>query len=148
MRFLQVWKTRKGKPLNFKALERPIEAICKKFHLDLFYLFGSYASGKAGHLSDVDVAYLSSHKVDQLKLLPELQKLFAEEAIDLVDLQRAPITLTHQILKKGKCLYAKDLKTKIGFETSRECEYFDTASLREVYFHHMLKRIAHGTYGH
>lgn len=139
MRLLRVIKTRKGKPLNLAELEPKVASLCKKFKITLLYLFGSYAKGNPGPLSDIDIAYLASKKVDILELLPELQKLFGDEAVDAVDLYQAPPALVHQILKKGKCLYAKDLRTKITFETERECEYFDTAPLRKTYFSYMLK---------
>ena len=149
MRFIKVLQSRKGKPIDLKALkalDSKITAVCKKFKLDLFYLFGSYGGGKADHLSDLDLAYFSRRNIETLKLLAVLQDLFEEEAIDLVNLKTAPSTLTHRVLQ-GKCLYAKDLRTKIDFEMHAESEYFDTAYMRKVYFTEMLRRLHHGTYG-
>ncbi len=146
MRFLPVLKTRKGKPLNFTAFDSKIEKLCEKYKIDLFYVFGSYASGKTGLLSDLDLAYFAEHKVDESQFLPELQQLFEEEAIDLVNLKSAPLPLIHRILK-GKCLYARSIKVKIEFETHVDALYFDTAPLRKEYFTHMMKRIEHGTFG-
>lgn len=147
MRFIRGGKSRKGKPINFSRIEPAIEQLCKRHKLQLFYLFGSYASGKPGSLSDIDLAFLSAKDIDVLALLAEVQDLFKEEAIDLIDLRKAPPAFIHQILKKGKCLYAKDLRTKIFFETRAECVYYDTAPLRSLYFQKMLERITHGTYG-
>lgn len=147
MRFIRTLKTRKGKPIDFTHLEPRLLALCKKFDLELLYIFGSYAQGKADLLSDVDIAYYTTKKVNPLKLLPELEDLFEEEAIDLVNLRQASLPLIHRVLKYGKCLYAKDLKIKIQFETEAECHYFDTAPLRQTYFASMLQRIKHGTFG-
>ncbi|MEW5896447.1 MAG: nucleotidyltransferase domain-containing protein [Nanoarchaeota archaeon] len=147
MRFIRTLMSRKGKPIDFKAIEPEITALCRQFKIDLFYIFGSYASGKPGLLSDIDIAYFSKHKINPLKLLPHLQDLFKEEALDLVDLSTAPPALVHQVLKKGKCLYSKDLKAKIDFEMKAECEYYDTAHLRKTFFASMLRRIENGTYG-
>ncbi|MDP3640381.1 MAG: nucleotidyltransferase domain-containing protein [Nanoarchaeota archaeon] len=147
MRFIRTLMSRKGKPLDVSQLEPAIKNICKRYRLELFYVFGSYATGKPGPLSDVDVAYFPSKDIDVIQLLIDLQKIFAEEAMDLIDLRKAPPALVHRVLK-GRCLYAKNLRTKIQFETHAECTYYDTAPLRRLYFQKMLERIKHGTYGY
>ena len=146
MRLLTVLKTRKGKPINFAAYALKIKQLCRKHHIDLLYLFGSYASGKLSNLSDLDIAFYSKHSVDEFKVLPELQALFEEEAIDFVNLKNAPLPLIHRVLK-GKCLYVSSLNVKIEFETHIESLYFDTAHLREEYFVNMMERIEHGAFG-
>lgn len=147
MKFLRTLQSRKGKLVNLSQLEPGIGRLCQKFGLNIFYLFGSYASGKADILSDIDIAYLPGKRVDTLKLLEELQTIFEEEAIDLVDLRTAPPALTHRVLKNGKCLYAKDLRTKILFEMGKENEYYDTAYLRRIHLNKMLERIKNDTFG-
>lgn len=146
MRFLPVLQTRKGKPINFTALDSKIEKLCKKYNIDLLYVFGSYATKSTSTLSDLDLAYYSEQKVKELEFLSELQELYEEEAIDLVNLKSAPLPLIHRILK-GKCLYASSIKVKIEFEIHVDALYFDTAPLRKEYFTHMMKRIEHGTFG-
>ena len=146
MRLLNVFKTRKGKPINFTAYAPQIEQLCKKHRIDILYLFGSYASGTSGSMSDLDIAYYSKNSVDEFKVLPELQKTFEEEAIDLINLKNAPLPLLHRVLK-GQCLYASNIKVKIEFEINAESLYFDTAPLREEYFENMMGRIEHGVFG-
>ncbi len=146
MRFLRVLKTRRGKPIDFAASEPKIEKLCRKYKVNLFYVFGSYAGGNPGTLSDLDLAYYSKHKVKELEFLAELQELYEEEAIDLVNLKKTPLPLIHRVLK-GKCIYASDIKVKIEFETHADALYFDTARLRKEYFTHMMERIKHGTFG-
>jgi len=146
MRFLPVLKTRKGKPINFAALDSRIEKLCTKYNIDLFYVFGSYAGGNTTALSDLDLAYYSKKKVAESSLLGELQDLFEEEAIDLVDIRNASLPLRHRIFK-GKCLYASSIQVKIEIETRAEAEYFDTAPLREEYFEKMRERINCGAFG-
>ncbi len=147
MKFIRSLLTRRGKPIDFSLIERQIMNICKKYHLDLFYVFGSYAKGTTTLLSDVDIAFYARRKVDELDLCGELMNLFGEEAIDLVDLHKAPVALVHRVLKEGKCLYATDVKVKIEFECRMESEYFDTQWMREEYFEQMIGRIENGTYG-
>ncbi len=147
MRFIRSLLTRKGKPIDFSLMEKKIETICKKYHLDLFYLFGGYAKGTTTSLSDLDLAFYARRKVEELDLFVELMNLFGEEAIDLVDLRKAPVALIHRVLKEGKCLYATDVKIKIDFECRMESEYFDTQWMRDEYFEQMIGRIENGTYG-
>lgn len=80
--------------------------------------------------------------------MKELQDIFEEEALDLVDLKKAQIPLIHRIFKEGRCLYARDFKTKIDFETQMESRYFDTETLRKEYFSTLRKRLENGSYGY
>jgi len=57
MRFVS-GKSRQGKPLCLDRLAPEIEKICLSHGLLLLYLHGSYASGTAGRLSDIDFAAL------------------------------------------------------------------------------------------
>ncbi|MBT9159917.1 MAG: type VII toxin-antitoxin system MntA family adenylyltransferase antitoxin [Dehalococcoidia bacterium] len=151
MRFLTILKTREGRPLNFEKLEPLIGEVCERYGLSLFYLFGSYASGQTSKLSDLDVAVLREQGLELDRLLDltgELQEIFEEEAVDLVDLRKAPLTLIHRVLKEGKCLYARDLRTKIENEVRWESLYLDTEPLRRESFEALKRRLADGTFGH
>lgn len=147
MRFLEVLKSREGKPLNLEDIKRRMANLCEQFGIDLFYIFGSYAGDTPDKLSDVDVAYLAGERVDELKLIVELQAIFEDEAIDLVNLKRAPLPLVHRILREGKCLYASSSRRRVDFETRAEAVYWDSRWLREEYFKRMVERIENGTFG-
>jgi hypothetical protein len=151
MRFIKVLKSREGKAINFEEIELKVKDLSKRFDLLLLYIFGSYASNNASILSDLDIAFLPGSKfnVDKiLSLIGELQDVFEEEAIDLVDLSQAPLTLIHRVFKEGKCLYARDLRTKIEFESRKENLYYDAEHLRKEYFDALKRRIKDGTYGY
>lgn len=147
MRFLKVLKSREGKPLDFEEVGKRAAGLCRRFGINLFYIFGSYAGETADKLSDVDVAYLAGGKVDELKLIAELQEIFEDEAIDLVNLRRAPPPLVHRILKDGRCLYASSSGARVDFEVIAEAVYWDTKWLREDYLKRMVERIENGTFG-
>ncbi|MEK6647129.1 MAG: nucleotidyltransferase domain-containing protein [Candidatus Firestonebacteria bacterium] len=150
MKFLEVLKSRNGKILDIDLLEPLVENVCQRFKIQLLYLFGSYATKNISKLSDLDIAFFAS---DDIKLekwgqfLGELQDIFEEEAIDLVDLKNAPLPLIHRILRDGKCLYAINLESRINFETRSETFYQDTKYLRMEYFDALLRRIENGTFG-
>ena len=150
MRFLSVLRSRQGKPLGDEAMRLPLEKLCEKYEILLLYLFGSYATGNATSLSDLDLAYVAEKKLDPSRLLAflgELQDLFEEEAVDLVDLRKAPLPLAHRVFKEGRCLYIREQKTKIAFETRIEALYCDTEPLRRESFNALLRRIEDGSFG-
>ena len=151
MKFLKTFKSREGNPIDFKEIEFSIEKCCRKFDIWLLYIFGSYAFDKAYKLSDLDIAFLPHHKLDldkTLGFLNEFQDIFQEEAIDLVDLKKAPLSLIHRVFKEGRCLYARDLRTRIEFEVRSESLYYDTEPLRKKYFEALERRIEDGSFGY
>ncbi len=150
MRFIKVLKSREGKAINFEEIELKVKDLSKRFDLLLLYIFGSYASNNANALSDLDIAFLPENKFNVgkiLSLIGELQDIFEEEAIDLVDLSQVSLTLIHRVFK-GRCLYARDLRKKIEFESRKENLYYDTEPLRKEYFDALKRRIKDGTYGY
>lgn len=147
MRFIPK-STVKRKTLSPLLAEGKIKKTCKKYNLDLFYLFGSHATGNSGPLSDIDCAYYSSKKINILHLISDLSTIFNDDAIDVVDITKAPPPLAHRILRDGKCLYSSNRKIKIAIEMHIEAQYFDTIPLRKQYFKQMKTRIKNGTYGY
>jgi len=147
MRFARVLKSRGGKPLDLEEIKGKIAELCKRYGIDLFYIFGSYATNNPHKSSDVDVAYLAEGKVDEPSLIIGLQEIFEDEGIDLVNLKHASLPLIHRILRDGKCLYSSSAEKRVNFETRAEVLYWDTKWLREEYFRKMLERIENGTFG-
>lgn len=151
MKFLNVQQTRAGEPLDFIQVEPLIKQLSEQYRLLLCYVFGSYASNDASTLSDLDIAVLAEHELT-LKELPDLterlQTIFKEEAVDLVDLRKIPLTLIHRVLRDGKCLFARDLSTKIEHEMRWETLYFDAEPLRKESFEALKERLENGTFGH
>lgn len=84
---------------------------------ELIYLFGSYASGKAKADSDLDLAFLTSKKIDDYQRFLTAQKMASKLNIDidLIDLSRASTVFKAQIIQ-GKLLYAKNKVKKQEFE--------------------------------
>jgi predicted nucleotidyltransferase len=149
--FLTVQQTRAGKPLNFSQVEPLIQQLGEHFRLLLCYVFGSYAVDNASMLSDLDIAVLADHELtleELLDLTERLQAILQEDAIDLIDLRAVPLTLIHRVLRDGRCLFARDLGTKIEHEMRWETLYLDTEPLRKEAFTALEKRLENGTFGH
>lgn len=151
MNFLTVQQTRAGKPLDFSQVEPLIQQLSEHFRLLLCYVFGSYAADNASMLSDLDIAVLADHELtlkELLDLTERLQAIFQEDAVDLVDLRTVPLTLIHRVLRDGRCLFARDLGTKIEHEMRWETLYLDAEPLRKEAFTALEKRLENGTFGH
>lgn len=74
------------------------------------YLFGSVASGEAGPQSDVDLAVLNDGPLDPVAVWDVAGELahIVDRHVDLVDLRRASTVLQHQVVTKGRRLWACD----------------------------------------
>ncbi|EEG77886.1 type VII toxin-antitoxin system MntA family adenylyltransferase antitoxin [Dethiobacter alkaliphilus] len=78
------------------------------------FLFGSYGTQYQTPLSDVDIAilYIPGTPVDiknQLEIMSDLADITGEEDINVVVLNKAPLTVQFEVLKTGKILVKKEL---------------------------------------
>lgn len=102
-------------------------------------LYGSQATGKAGPLSDVDVAVwlepelASSERYRrQLALMVVASEALGTDEVQVVILNDATPLLRHRAMRDGVRLLDKDPRVRIRLETRALLEYLDTAPLRAV----------------
>lgn len=101
----------------------------------LAYLFGSYAKGKEGPLSDVDIAVLLDERLSEskrfklrLKLITKISAILGlreAEKLDVVIMNDAPVNLNYEIIKHGKILFADDVGERIEMESKILSKYLD-----------------------
>jgi predicted nucleotidyltransferase len=118
------------------------------------YLFGSYATGKEGPMSDVDIAlllkepfpkgreliheedYLSYRIADDLKV----------KEVDLIDLNRQGLIFVHNVLRTGRLIYDADTDFRIKFVAkviSDYCDFEPTLRfMNNYYFDGYRRRLA------
>lgn len=95
------------------------------------YIFGSAATGKMRTSSDIDIAVMSTCRVDgfaKAEMETELSMLLHRD-VDIVVFHQADVLLQHQILKYGHLLYEKDSPERVRQETIARREYLDTRFL-------------------
>ena len=104
------------------------------------YLFGSTATGKAGPLSDVDVAVL----LDESRLKPErgfgLQAALISDAmhacrrldVDVVLLNYATPLLAYEVVREGKVLFERNRDARVAFEARAVGHYLDLKPFYQV----------------
>ncbi|MBP1696012.1 MAG: nucleotidyltransferase [Deltaproteobacteria bacterium] len=109
------------------------------------YLFGSFARKKTGPLSDVDIAVyfgdVPSFSEKRLEILGGLTSILKTDEIDLVVLNRAPLTLKMKILERKKVIVDKAPLLRHGYESLTMRQYFDF-SYKESFI--LRKRFLHG----
>lgn len=111
------------------------EFLGKQEHVKAAYLFGSYAQGREGPLSDVDMAVLldeslsESERLDlRLRLIVEISAILGimeAEKLDVIVMNDAPINLNYEIIKNGRTFLVKDLECKIKAESKILSKYLD-----------------------
>lgn len=92
--------------------ENYLRKLAKIYRLQLLLLFGSQAEGGQHARSDFDVAYYSRQDLDLLEeaqLAVDLVSVVKSEAVDLVNMKKAPPLLLYAIFISPKILYAKDM---------------------------------------
>jgi predicted nucleotidyltransferase len=93
------------------------------------YLFGSLVGRKVGPLSDVDIAVYLGERVSlgekKLEILGSLVDILRTDEIDLVVLNRAPVTLRMKILESKKIIVDKAPLLRHKYESLTMRQYFD-----------------------
>lgn len=125
-----------------RALDREPVAVA--------YLFGSQATGRAGPLSDVDVAVALTSPDSagvRLDLLASAIEALGTDEVDLVLLDAAPPLLRHRVLRDGVRIVDRDPRARVRFETRALLDYLDTAPLREQLAAGRRRRLEEGRFG-
>ena len=116
-------------------LERLASVLKQDQRLIFAYLFGGLASRVQKPLSDVDIAvFLDPACLDaetKLDLIGLLTDTLGTDEVDLVILNRAPISLVGRILKHKKLLADNQPFQRHQFESLAMREFFDFSYLEQ-----------------
>lgn len=98
------------------------------------YLYGSPARGRAGPLSDVDVALLldSDDEQRRLELTAAIAHAVAPMRADVVILNDAPVALSYRVLRDGMVLVSRDDKARVDHWVRAVDRYLDMAPARRL----------------
>lgn len=109
-----------------------IKKVLEKNSVIFAYLFGSYATGIRGKLSDVDIAVFLDKKLSakerfdrKLKIMSDISALLRKDEIDVVILNSAYPLLEHRIIKQGTLIFSSDEKERIEYESKAIMRYLD-----------------------
>lgn len=113
------------------------------------YLFGSQATGKAGLLSDVDLAFLIDPSLVKDKgrygyhaqLITELMKLLVTNDVDVVILNEAPPLLKFKVIYNGRVIFSRSEKERLAFHVKAFNEYQDFRPFMAVQNRYLVDRL-------
>lgn len=119
----------------------------------LVYLYGSYALGKTWAESDLDIGVLFDDKEtpyetfkQALRCAGELQFRLGGIEVDLRELNGAPVEFLMQVIKSGRCLYARSERSRVQFETRVIREYLDFKPVLDEYYRELRQRLKEGRF--
>ncbi|MBI3941939.1 MAG: DUF86 domain-containing protein [Chloroflexi bacterium] len=112
------------------------------------FLFGSYATGQATPLSDLDLAYFSlkslseqgMHELD-ITLYRRLSHILASDDFSLINLREAPPTLAFAVLSQGRLLAASDYPGLQAFRERIFALYPESRHLKQTYLQAAVYRL-------
>lgn len=117
----------------------------------LAYLFGSYARGQAGPLSDVDVAVLvDCHLSDEdrftirLDIIDGLIDILRRDDVDVLILNEAPLALRYRVVRDGIPLFCREHQVMVAFVSRTVSEYLDFKPIIERHERAILARARKG----
>ena len=126
-------------------LNRLAPVLKQSDHVIFAYLFGGLARGERRPLSDVDVAVylretdnLAEIKLEMIGLLSDT---LGSDEIDLVILNRAPVSLVGRVLRDRKVLVDKEPYLRHRFESLMSRQFFDFSRKEETI---LLQRFTDG----
>ena len=101
------------------------------------YLFGSYAAGKEGHQSDIDIGIVFDGKDPELMMEKSLSYMLylsriLRKDIHPVILNTASELLLKQVFEKGKCILVNDKKKLAQFKMVEFAEIADFAYYQKL----------------
>ncbi len=115
------------------------------------YLFGSYARGKADHLSDLDIALLLRPDLPReamwrlgLRLDVEVCDVLGTDDVDVIVLNTAPLEAQFEVIRTGILLHSNDEGIRTEYEVLMMSAYWDFKKVLDEYDAYALRRIREG----
>jgi len=126
--------------------------ICRRFHVKVVYLFGSFATGRQDGRSDLDLGVYFDQVMDRFELFARAalfqQALTSEEnfphPVEVLILNEATPLVTYEVIKGGKVLFSEDEEWRVAFEVQSIKAYFDDLIFDAIYFEAFKRRLREG----
>ena len=139
------------KPINFKKIK---EVLSQDPNIAVAYILGSYARGKPHPGSDIDIGlvfknpsvlknYLETHVKYYLLLADYTESIQDQRELDLVFLQKSPLSLQFETVNEGKILYQASPKYEVEYKENVINRYFDYQPFAQEAYHDLRKAILH-----
>ena len=145
----------RGKRLPRDIRDR-LRLLAQEFERDssviALYLFGSFARGEEGPLSDIDVAVLAdrsmlSQRVGDpvVEYLGRINRVLGTDEVSFVLLNEAPLVLRYEVIRGGQVLVDNRPRARLDFEVHTEDLYMDFRPHLEAYDEELLRQLTAAT---
>ncbi len=117
------------------------------------WAFGSRAHGGGTSFSDLDLAFLLEPTSGgdlfdrRLEIRADLAQRLGTNALDVVVLNDAPVTLRFTATRRGRLLFCRDEVARVRFETDAMSRHFDMEPFRRTLARGLERRLSEGTFG-
>ncbi len=146
---------REGGPIGpIQDYDSQLNKAFEEHGVVLAYLYGSQVTGKAGPLSDVDIAVLFSPSVSRgdrfsrlLELMADLTHVFRRDDVNVLDLDEGPPLLNNNVRLHGRVIYCVDERARSGFVLRALQQFVDTEPLRREQNRYLQEKIRRGLFG-
>jgi len=144
----------RGKRINRDDMESKLPLLVDRLsafaEVSAIYLFGSFARGNPGRMSDVDIAVLTSGGSGKpgssrhLDYIVAASKALGTDRLDLVLLDSVPLSLRHAVFRDGRLLFRRDQGMLARFREDSIRRYLDACVLRRTLQTAYFRRIREG----
>lgn len=118
---------------SLKIKNKKIADVFKKYPVVFAYVFGSYAKGTVGPLSDIDIAVYFRHGLSKDKrsslrydIKGDIEAaLKAPDKVDVIPLNDAQPLLEREVVYEGKIIYNKDDDVRAHYEAGAIGRWLD-----------------------
>ena len=128
-----------------------VKCVSRMREIQAAYIFGSAATGRMRHDSDIDVAVLVGDLVRQagmftyrLKLMAELGSALHRSDVDVVILNEASPLLAHRVLSKGRLIFERSASARVRFQVRTAAQYGDLIPMFETHIRYLKKNVREG----
>ena len=115
------------------------------------YIFGSSVKGMINPESDIDIAVYLKDEINPadfiFSVMPEIVHRTKYDKLDLVILNKAPLSLRYIIQKEGVLIFERSKEHRIDFEVRTRLSFWDFEPHLRVYESYMFKRVEEGSFG-
>jgi predicted nucleotidyltransferase len=115
------------------------------------YLFGSFARGTEGPLSDLDIALLLGPEVPTadyprlaIDYLAEITRTLGTDEVSFALLNESPLVLRYEVIRSGRVLLDRRPADRLAFEVCTQDEYLDFKPVLDAYDDALLDQLAGG----
>jgi predicted nucleotidyltransferase len=130
-------------------MSKDLKKKLKQLGVSVVYLFGSRVTGGSNKLSDMDIGVVLKDlplSGDTRVLYNALYKIFSElysdSKIDIVFLQKAPLSLQYSSIKDGKVLFEEDPILTADYEYRVVNQYLDFRPVLDFFDNIGIERYA------